>query len=477
MAMLAVIPVAESYWVARERRAVWLGAGAAVISVLAAHLATSTGVLSVSTLPIAAHWLVPVAYCVTLAVRLAATDARTVAETEAVSEASDIESRMNALIMRLNRTGDVQTASHQAETILKLRPDILLGNGFFERIHVGDRVGYLCAVSDTYEDGMGREVSVRLRMPAQNGGAQAPGYRRFGIELLRREEAGEVVAILRDEADRAEIEHALAEAREHARQARVESKRMLATVSHELRTPLNAIIGFSDTLQTEIFGRFSNDKQREYVRLIHEAGGHLLSIVNSTLEISRLEAGTYTLHPEAFRFAEAVDASVAFAMGDASARSIEVDTEVSQDVGVIYCDRRAVQQILINLVSNAVKFSHANGKVRVAAERRGNRLDFSVSDTGVGIAADDLERIGEPFAQVRNDETRHVEGTGLGLALVKGLVSLHGGGMSIDSAPGEGTRVSVSLPVGVGAEKDMTDRNGRTVESEEWSDEEYRKTA
>ncbi len=471
---------AECVWVARTRRAVWTGALAGGLSL---GLTTLGGLLGISfspSLPLAAHWLIPLAYVATLGMRFGTLQAEQ-ARISVPSKGAGIEAMMSALVLRLEGTGDVVDASAQAEQVLNVRSDILLGNGFFERIHVGDRVAYLCAVSEVSGGAGRRTITIRLRMPAEEEASRPAGYRQFGVELLRLEDAEQIVAIVRDESDRADLELDLARAREEARVAKVESKRMLAAVSHELRTPLNAILGFSDTLQTEIFGRFSNDRQREYVRLIHEAGEHLLSVVNSTLEISKLEAGTYTLHPEAFNFSDAVDASVAFARADATSRAVDVDVTIAENVGVVYCDRRAVQQVLINLLSNAVKFSHANGCVRVKAERTGNRLDFSVTDNGIGISADDLERIGEPFAQVRNEATRHVEGTGLGLALVKGLVSLQGGGMTIDSAPGEGTCVSISLPVGVGTEKDEIGRGGKPATGpateNEWGNEEYRKTA
>lgn len=477
MTLLAGALAAECYWIARTRRAAMTGAFAGAVAVALSFGAGTLGFGGLpSVTPSAAQWLVPLIYIAMLGLRFTVNEPVR-ADADAAPEASGIEERMSAVLLRVNRSGDVMHASSQAETLLNVRSDILLGNGFFQRIHVADRVAYLCAVSDINEGAEARTISMRLRMPVEQGTLRAPGYRQFGVELLSAAGEGGAVVILRDEAGMAELEHDLARAREEARVAKVESKRMLAAVSHELRTPLNAILGFSDTLLSEIFGQLSNEKQREYVRLINEAGGHLLSVVNSTLEISKLEAGTYTLHPEAFRFSEVVDPSVAFVQGDASARSIDIEVAIADSVGVVYCDRRAVQQVLINLLSNAVKFSHANGKISVLAERSGNRLDFSVSDNGVGIAAADLERIGEPFAQVRTDETRHVEGTGLGLALAKGLVGLQGGGMTIDSAPGEGTRVSISLPVGVGEDKDQNFGNGKPAIDDEWSDEEYRKTA
>src|SRR5690606_30572090 len=223
--------------------------------------------------------------------------------------------------------------------------------------------------------------------------------------------------------------------------------RFMAAVSHELRTPLNAILGFSDVLSHEMFGSFRDKRQLEYVRLIHDAGSHLLAVVNAILDVSKIESGTYEIRPEAFRFEDAVKLSLSMTAQQASDRDVSVTLDMPTDIGEVYCDRRAVQQVLINLLSNAVKFTPEGGAVTVTAERVGEKLQFHASDTGIGIASEDLKRIGKPFMQVQNDYTRQFDGTGLGLALVKGLVGLQGGGMTIESAPGAGTCVSITLPV------------------------------
>ncbi|MCR4265333.1 HAMP domain-containing sensor histidine kinase [Nitratireductor sp. ZSWI3] len=467
----------ETFFVARSRRAVLAGTLAAAAALVAGGvLAAGSSISAIASAPSAAQWIAPLLYGITLAVRVSRLWLR---EEASAPERSDdfIEEHMDALVLHLTRSGDVISASPQAARLLNVRSDILLGTGFFERLHVADRVTYLCALSAPSTEAHQRRVSVRLRMPLEDGGARAPGYRRFGIEFLAGRMADTVIAIVRDENDKAELEAQIVTARETARAARLESERLMAAVSHELRTPLNAILGFSDTLLTEIFGRFSDERQRDYVRLIHQAGGHLLSVVNATLEVSKVESGTYVLHPEAFSFAEAVEASLALTAAQAEERSIAIKAKIGDDVGVVFCDRRVVQQVLINLLSNAVKFTPSGGKIVIAAERAGDRIDFSVSDTGVGIAAEDLQRIGQPFMQIRNEATRHVEGTGLGLALVKGLVGLQGGGLTIDSAPGEGTRVSVSLPVTGSVKKGETSRATVPAIDEEWHDEDYRKTA
>ncbi|WP_244468079.1 sensor histidine kinase [Nitratireductor soli] len=477
LAIMAVALAVEAFWVAGTRRALIVGAGASFIAaVLGGGLAAMMASGSTAIAPSAAQWLLPVVYALTLIVRLPAL--RPAQGLQAPTDEDGIlAARMNALVLHLNKSGEVSKASRQAGDLLKVRSDILLGSGFFERLHVADRVAYLCALSEIGSGAQARQTSVRLRMPVDEGDARVPGYRRFGIELVAGAKPDETLAIVRDEGDRAQLESEISDARERERATQVESKRVLAAVSHELRTPLNAILGFSDTLLTEIFGKFADARQREYVQLIHEAGGHLLAVVNATLEVSKIESGTYVLHPEAFSFANAVEASLALTMPRAAERSIDVKVAIDEDVGIVHCDRRAVQQVLINLLSNAVKFTPAHGEIVISAQRVGDRIDFSVADNGVGIAADDLQRIGEPFMQVRCQATRHVEGTGLGLALVRGLVGLQGGGVMIDSAPGEGTRVTVSLPVGAGTTKDDLSRTTTPVIDDEWKHEEYRKTA
>jgi cell cycle sensor histidine kinase DivJ len=185
------------------------------------------------------------------------------------------------------------------------------------------------------------------------------------------------------------------------------------------------------------------------VQLIREAGGHLLSVVNSILEVSKIESGSYEICPEPFPFREAVELSLSMTRQQAEAKSIALSSDVPDTLGEVCYDRRAMQQILINLLANAVKFTPRGGSVSVAARRKDGRFELEVSDTGIGMSREDLQRIGQPFMQVQNDYTRQFEGTGLGLALVKGLVALQGGTMAIESAPGAGTCVRISLPAAV----------------------------
>jgi cell cycle sensor histidine kinase DivJ len=217
-------------------------------------------------------------------------------------------------------------------------------------------------------------------------------------------------------------------------------------VSHELRTPLNAIIGFSDMLGNETLV-LDPARKDEYARLINESGRHLLSVVNGILDMSKMESGNFEITPEPFAPAQAVASCCDLLALKAQEAGVALKTRIAPGLPEVMADRRAFNQILINLVSNAVKFTPAGGRVTVAASREGEMLAVSVQDTGVGIAEDDMPRLGEAFFQARASYDRRHDGTGLGLSIVKGLVRLHGGDMDIASRLGEGTRVTVRLPI------------------------------
>jgi cell cycle sensor histidine kinase DivJ len=182
----------------------------------------------------------------------------------------------------------------------------------------------------------------------------------------------------------------------------------LAAVSHELRTPLNAIIGFSDILSRELFGKLGDERQREYVGLIHQSGQHLLSLVNTMLDMSKIEAGRYEVFVEAFPIGEVMESCDAMLRLQASKRGVALTRRMAPALGEVVADRRAVQQILINLVGNAIKFTEAGGVINVDAAISDGQLVLSVSDTGIGIAAEEkLALIGQPFVQAQNELARH----------------------------------------------------------------------
>lgn len=445
LAVLAIALPIEAFWLRRTPRAAIWGAAAA-LAVL--PLQAALHALLFSAAPVTAwHWLVPLAYAATVAFRMAAE--RQPAESTAHASAwTPLEQMIDAVVLRLERNGEIVDVSEKSRSVLGLPADVLLGTGLFDRIHVADRVAYLCALADMREGAQGRRIGIRLRSPHSTREPVADHYRLFELEMMRgMKEGEELTAILRATPGIESIRQELAAATDKAESAEVTKARFLAAVSHELRTPLNAIIGFSDMLLLEMFGSFNDPRQKEYVGLVRQSGHHLLEVVNSILAVSKIEAGAYAIHPEPFAFSEAAEMCQSMMNLQAGAKAIALTTDIAASAGEINADRRAIQQILINLVSNALKFTPDGGNVAIGAQQVGSRLHFWVSDTGIGIAPEDLGRIGQPFTQVQNDYTRSFEGTGLGLALVKGLVTLHEGTMSIESAPGEGTTVRISLPV------------------------------
>ena len=474
MAMLAALPV-EALLLRRTRKAVAVG-----LTASAAALALQQGLSAAfdMTAPSVWCWLLPLAYAAVLVPRLTAIF-RSNVEADGEFQFNRMEDLIGGVLVSFNRSGEVVDLSSSAGAMFGVPSELLLGAGLFERVHVADRVQYLCAVSDMSADAVSRSMQVRLRLPKQEEAAGAGAYRLFFINLVRQGDG--FVAAIRNVDELASLRAELDAAREAADEGEIAKGRFLAAVSHELRTPLNSIIGFSDMLLHEMFGPFQDARQREYVGVVRDAGHHLLSVVNSMLDTSKIESGTYATNPESFRFREAVEVCHAMLSVQATGKSIDFTTDIAPDVGEVRADRQAVRQMLINLASNALKFTPDGGAVAIGARRAGTRLNFWVSDNGIGIAEEDLANLGKPFTQIQSDYTRHFEGTGLGLSLVKGLVALHEGSMTVESAPGQGTTVTISLPLdGPGRQK----LGGRGVlvalpskRAKEDGDETLRKTA
>ncbi|GAA0783987.1 PAS domain S-box protein [Roseibium denhamense] len=243
-----------------------------------------------------------------------------------------------------------------------------------------------------------------------------------------------------DLADKYQEEKTRAEA---ANQSKSE---FLANISHELRTPLNAIIGFSDIMTQEMFGPLGQDRYSDYCKDIYSSGTYLLNVINDILDMSKIEAGRMTIETEVLSASEAAADAGRIVTGAATEKNISVSADVPDNL-MIHADKRALKQILLNLLANAVKFTPDNGTVTLKARPRGDKLRFEVTDTGIGISERDIERLAQPFVQVENQFTKTHQGSGLGLAIARSLVELHGGSLTIQSELKKGTTVSFTLPM------------------------------
>jgi signal transduction histidine kinase len=228
----------------------------------------------------------------------------------------------------------------------------------------------------------------------------------------------------------------------HATEAK---SKFLATMSHELRTPLNAIIGFSDVLLQRMFGEV-NEKQREYLTDIRTSGEHQLDLINDLLDLSKIEAGRLELELESVSIGETLEASRRFVQERAARQSVALDSIVAADLPAVPADARKLKQVVVNLLTNAVKFTPAGGRVTLSAGRRDVEILVSISDTGVGIAPEDQAKLFQEFEQARHGRASE-EGTGLGLALSRKLVELHGGRMWVESELGKGSTFSFTIPI------------------------------
>ncbi|MEH2568485.1 PAS domain-containing sensor histidine kinase [Bradyrhizobium sp. AZCC 2289] len=357
---------------------------------------------------------------------------------------------MSDMISRHSRNGAVQFVSPAAETMVGAPVARLLGHGLFDRVHVADRPAYLTALSDAARGGEARSVEFRLRRDAVRGQNQPADFIWVEMRCRPLEQASgeaEVVAVMRDVTDRKVQEEALELARIAAEQADASKTRFLATMSHELRTPLNAIIGFSEMIVQEDVLMIDAARRKEYAQLINDSGQHLLSVVNGILDMSKMETGNFEISPEPFAPRAALLNCCNLLALKARESGVDLVTRAPEDLPVMNGDPRAFKQIALNLVANAIKFTERGGSVTVSAVVEGSRLMLRVADTGVGIAADDLKRIGDPFFQAGKTYQRKHEGTGLGLSIVKGLVGLHNGEINVQSKVGEGTTVTVALPL------------------------------
>ncbi len=254
--------------------------------------------------------------------------------------------------------------------------------------------------------------------------------------------------VLHDISIRRQVEESRRNALMEAEIANQAKSEFLATMSHELRTPLNAISGFSSILTSEIFGEIGHPKYKEYADDIHTSSNHLLHLINKILDLSTIEAGKHTLNKELLTVKHVVVDCSPIIAASVNNKNITYTVDVPKDIKPLCADRRAVKQILINILDNAVKFTSAEGWIKIIVSTSDNHHVIEVIDSGVGISESMLPNITDSFVRAENNPYKTQEGTGLGLAIVKSLVELHEGKLKIMSTIGEGTRVVVSLPSG-----------------------------
>ena len=373
------------------------------------------------------------------------------------------------------RAGEVLKASGSALRFMGVPSASLQGQGLLRHVHVSDRPIFLRALSDAANADEPVTAAFRLHVGAEFHrlapvvGDEAVRSRVTWVEMRARKVDGQgsgfaVVSVIRDTTALRQHAEELEKARADAERADQLKGRFLATVTHELRTPLNAIIGFSELLTAEHPYVMTEERRTEYATIIRDSGHHLLGVVNTLLDMSKIETGNFNFEPETFSLAELVDGSCDLLQLRADQAGIVLERQIARDLPEVMADRRACRQILINLLSNAVKFTPKDGRVTIAVYRDRDRLVLSVADTGIGIGEGDLPHLGDPFFQAGDAYRRPHDGTGLGLSVVRGLVGLHDGTLTIESGAGIGTTVTVTLPLaGCGAEPDRRPVTVRTM--------------
>ncbi|MBP1910704.1 PAS domain S-box protein [Methanolobus bombayensis] len=262
-----------------------------------------------------------------------------------------------------------------------------------------------------------------------------------------------IQAVGRDITDRIKAEKDMIQAKIEAETASRTKSEFLATMSHELRTPLNSIIGFSDIMLDGLAGELV-DKQRHYIEHISHSGRHLLNLINDILDISKIEAGKMELYTDIVDVKKSVNEIVTITESLAGRKNISVNVSISEDVPAISADRSKLKQILYNIIGNAIKFTDDGGQVHIEVSGDDEKVIISITDTGIGISPEDQKKLFKPFSQIDASMSRRYEGTGLGLALVKELIELHGGRIWVESEPGKGSTFSFELPVRLGDRND-----------------------
>lgn len=349
------------------------------------------------------------------------------------------------VIVRISPTGKRLYVSPACREVLGYEPRELLEQNLTDIVHPDDVV-VLQQTMMALQNGMMRSTVI-YRGRHKHGHYV---WLEIAFRAVLDPETGllrEIMASTRDISARKLSELELARAKESAEIANRAKSNFLSGMSHELRTPLNAIIGFSDLMVTELFGPVSNPKYAGYARDIKASGEHLLELINDILDHAKIEAGQFELHESDLDLTQLVEFTVHMVALHAEQAKLSVQVDIRSGIR-LYADERRIRQILLNLLNNAIKFTPEGGHVRVSADfSASGDLLLSVSDTGIGMSEADQQRALQPFAQIDNERNRSQQGTGLGLTLTRRLAELHDGQLDLSSAVGEGTTVTVTLPM------------------------------
>jgi cell cycle sensor histidine kinase DivJ len=361
-----------------------------------------------------------------------------------------VADHMSEALTRHTSGGAVLYASPAAERLFGAEAHELLGQGLSDRVHEADRGAYAIAFADA---AAGKPAAVEFRV---RRGAGCSRLRRYiWVEMRCRALAAagdpavgehEVIALTQDITDRKAQQRAVPDIGRELAAAGECDARLLATLGHELRSPLNAIIGFSQVMADELQMPRDDARWRSYARLINESGVHLMSVVDAMLEASKTEGLKVSVVPESFDPAPVIRSCCDLLALEIRRAGLELILRLDRNLPPLVVDRRAFRQIFINLLSNAVKYTDRGGRILVSARDEGSVLLLSVEDTGIGVAHEDLPRLTDPYFQAGSGHARRGSGLGLGLSIVKSLVTLHGGELSMASRLGKGTRVTVRLP-------------------------------
>lgn len=338
---------------------------------------------------------------------------------------------------QVDRTGYVHQTSPNLYEVLTLEKFDVIGLELLARLHLADKVSFLTALDSVACNGGSAQCKVRFQRAAKYTGSTS--WAEVKCTIIGCDT--QILLVI----DAANNEPFKSSSNTISTTSDGMGPSALAIVSHELRTPLNAIIGFSDLMNKGMAGPIANERQKEYVGLINQSGNHLLELVNSILDLSKLENGTFELEADAFLPEEAAQFAVSLLAHQANEKSIGLDYLPLSGLETFAGDKRVCRQIILNLLSNAVKFTPENGQIRLRVETEDHRLLITVEDNGIGMSPEQLAKVGTPFYQAGKHLTRAHNGAGLGLSLVRQMAKLHGGAMEIDCASGIGTTVRVAL--------------------------------